>query len=75
MPLEIDHERVRVETVEEACKAYTEPAETLVHQLKVHEICFEIGHRVTELGELWFECIQSERRGDPVALRDAKGRS
>jgi hypothetical protein len=41
---EVDYEGIHVETVEKACEAFTKSAETLVHELKVHEVCFKIGH-------------------------------
>jgi hypothetical protein len=41
---EIHDERIHVEPVEETRETLSEPAEALVHELKMHQVCFEVGH-------------------------------
>ena len=65
---EVNAERVHIQTVEEAGKALAEPGQAFVHQLKVHHVGFEIGHRVRKFGKSWLESIQWERRVSMCAL-------
>jgi hypothetical protein len=53
---EIHAESAHIQSIEEAAKALVEAIETLVQELQVHEVGFQIGHAVAQLGECWFEC-------------------
>jgi hypothetical protein len=52
---EIHAESAHIQPIEEAAKALVEAIETLVQELQVHEVGFQIGHAVAQLGECWFE--------------------
>lgn len=47
----INTPRVDIEPVEETGEAVAKPCQALLHQLKVHEIGLEIGHRVCQFGK------------------------
>lgn len=51
---EIDTESPDVEAIEESGEALAETRQALVHKLKVHEVGFQVGHAVSQLGELGF---------------------
>lgn len=53
---EVYAESAHVQSVEEAAKALVEAIETLVQELQVHEVGFQVGHTVAQLGEGWFKC-------------------
>jgi hypothetical protein len=52
---EIHAESAHIQPIEEAAKALVEAIETLVQELQVHEVGFQIGHAVAQLGKCWFE--------------------
>lgn len=52
---EIDAKRTHVHAVQEGAKVLGEAREALVEELQVHEVGFQVGHGVAELGELRFE--------------------
>jgi hypothetical protein len=54
---EIHTKRVHVHAVQETSKALAKARQTLVHQLQVHEIGLQIGHRVGQFCKLWFQRI------------------
>lgn len=56
----INAESIHVHSIQEACKAFIEPAQALVHQLQMHEIGFQIGHGVRKLGESWLKELEGE---------------
>lgn len=65
----INDKRIHVQAVQETRKALSKPAEALVHELKVHQVRFQVGHRVTELGKLGLEGVQGRWPGEWVVLR------
>lgn len=48
---EIHTESIHVQPIQEARETLAEPGQALVHQLQVHEVRFEVGHRVREFCE------------------------
>jgi hypothetical protein len=74
---EIDTEGIHIQSIKEACERLAEPCQTLVHELKVHHVCFKISHGIRKLGKGGFECVQRKRRimVSPPACRVAKRRS
>jgi len=48
---EVDTESAHVHAVEESAKALVEAVQTLVQQLEVHHVGFEIGHSIGEFAE------------------------
>lgn len=57
---EINTESIHVQAVEEGGEALVESLEALVHELEVHEVGFQIGHGVGELGEGGLEGIEGK---------------
>lgn len=52
---EVHTKRVHVHAIQEASETLAKARQTLVHQLQVHEIGFQVGHRVCEFRELRFQ--------------------
>lgn len=48
---EVDAESTHVHAVEEGAKAFVEAVQTLVQQLQVHHVGFQVGHSVCEFAE------------------------
>jgi len=48
-----------IQSIEEGGEALAEACQTLVHELQVHEVCFEVSHAVSELGEERLEGVES----------------
>jgi hypothetical protein len=51
---EIYAKGIHVHSVEKGGEALREPRQTLVHELQVHEVGFQVGHAVAEFCELVF---------------------
>lgn len=54
---EIDTKRIHVHAVQKTGKALAETRQTLMHQLQMHEIGFEVGHGVGEFCKLGLQGI------------------
>jgi hypothetical protein len=54
----IDAVSVHVQAVKKTGEALGESRKALMHELEMHEICFEIGHAIAQLGELGLERVQ-----------------
>lgn len=52
---EVDAESTHVHAVEESAEAFVEAVQTLVQQLQVHHVGFQIGHAVCEFTECGFQ--------------------
>lgn len=71
---EIHTERVHVQSVEEGGEVLVEARQALVHELQMHEVRFEVGHRVRQLGEGGFEGLEGKRGGTAPARRAVRSR-
>lgn len=70
---EVNNKRVHVQAIQEAGETFTKSAETLMHKLKVHEVRFEIGHRITQFCKLWLEAIKGGHAIEAMVLRVTEG--
>jgi hypothetical protein len=52
---EVDTESTHIHAVEESAKAFIEAVQTLVEQLQVHHVGFQIGHSIGEFAECRFQ--------------------
>lgn len=55
---EVYAECIHVKTVEEPSKRFPEPSERLVHELEVHQIGFQVGDRICQLGKCRLKGVQ-----------------
>lgn len=53
---------IHVQAVEKARKVFAKPCQTLMHQLKVHHVGFQICHGIREFCKCRLKCIERERR-------------
>lgn len=54
----IHHKGIHVQAVQETRKTLAKAAQTLVHELQVHEIGLQVGHGVGELGKLRLQGVE-----------------
>jgi hypothetical protein len=51
---EVDTESTHVHAVEEGAKAFVKAVQTLVQQLEVHHVGFQVGHSISEFAKSRF---------------------
>lgn len=57
---EVDTESTHVHAVEESAKTFVEAVQTLVQQLQVHHIGFQIGHSIGEFTKSGFQGFERD---------------
>lgn len=53
----VDAKRVHVQAVEKTGEALAKPRQALVHQLEVHDVGLQIGHRVCQFRKLRLQSV------------------
>lgn len=58
---EVNTKSIHIEPIEKACKRLAKPSQTLVHELKVHQVSLQIGHGIRQLCKGRLEDVERER--------------
>lgn len=59
---EIDAESIHIQAIKKTGEIFAETRQTLVHQLQVHEVGFQIGHGIGQFCKLWLQRVDGGLR-------------